>query len=672
MKIWVIIFLLGLCLFLGFLHPQTDNPSPVMRQIVETVRLNHLTPREINDDLSKDLFQYYLDQIDPDKLFFTQKEINKLKSYELMLDDEWKNASLAFFDQSAELLKTCITDAEKSCHLALSEEMNLQQTETLETQSAKLEFAKDEDELRERWRQVVKKHVLEVLLALEAKYPNESFEINQKNAIARTAKLYSKEFENLKNREKNTLLESYMNAFLKVHDIQSEYLSREQKARWEAEFARAFFGIGVELKIADGYPKIDELVAGGPAWKSKQLERGDVITHITAADNLAVEVGGLELNEVINLLKGEKGTAVQLTVKTTSNEIREISLIRDKIDMDMTMAFLLQYPLNEKNIAYIRLPRFYDGEEGCAAHILQAITRLNEAKAEGMILDLRDNQGGSAREAIKIMGYFLENGAVMQAEYQNGNHRVFEDTDGVAQFEGKLVVLVNSSSASASELFSGTMQDYGRAIVVGSHATYGKGTIQRFFDLNENLRDDEFSYGEVKLTIGKFFTANGRTIQYKGIHPDIVLPAENQFIPSGERGFPYAFIVEDLPVTPVAQSVCTYSDIEKIKQLSMDRVSQDGRFQIISQRAEVVRDNNTNSVISLNYEKYKAAKDKERVSAESVKNSFIETDGFAAIPQIANIQDTASVIRHETWKEKIQKDPYILECYRIMNDLFYI
>ena len=266
-------------------------------------------------------------------------------------------------------------------------------------------------------------------------------------------------------------------------------------------------------------------------------------------------------------------------VKKKDQPAMPITLTRDHYELEKLHAFLLSEGSNPSKIAYLKLFRFY---EGCSADLLHELTQFNKMGIKSLILDLRDNQGGSAIEARKIMGYFLEGGVVMYAKYKNNQLRIFEDESADADFTGKLVIAVNQNSSSASELTAGTLQDYGRAVIVGSQ-TYGKGTIQRFHP----IQNDTFDLGEIKLTIGVFYTANGRSVQYQGVFPDIRLPVEDSLVETGERAYPNALKVEDHRCPLVTKSALGYINLEETKQRTAPGSDDKSGFYIASNKEEI-------------------------------------------------------------------------------------
>ncbi len=489
--------------------------------------------------------------------------------------------------------------------------------------------------------------------------------------IQHVKRLLTSKFQKLKAIDSQERLEQYLNAYLKVHDVQTEYLSKAQKEKWTQDFNRTLVGIGARIEIIDEFPQITELTIGGSVWKSQQIEEGDVILKIAESDQAPMDALGMSIEEVIRLLRGQKGSTVHLTLKKRNGQVEEIALVRDEIDLDPAMAFILEDEQQKRKIGYVRLPRFYVGKEGCAAHVLAHLEGLKSDDIEGIVFDVRNNKGGSSREAVEIIGYFLEGGTVMQAKYRNGSHRVLEDEDTEAQYKGELLVLTNSRSGSASELFAGTMQDYGRAVIVGGKATFGKGTIQRFIGLEGTEGERSSSFGEIKMTVGNFFTASGRSPQYTGIESDIVLPDNDAFVESGERVYEYAFPHADLELVKVKQSVTSNIDFIKLQLFHFQRLISNNRFQWANDRALQIKYQQENTLVDLNYEDFKLEKEKAEQYKTNFKEVFGGIEGFkvSPLPQFSNTQDSTVIARNQRWIQMLQRDPYVYECFWIVNDL---
>jgi len=669
------ILLLCLLVTIGCATPfspkYNQNDSLLLKEVTTAIQEQHLQPKAIDDQLSKEIYAYYLAQIDPNKEFLTQKDIALLKPYQNQLDEAFTNGTFDFLHQALKQLQKGILKAEKYSQIAIQNDLNFDLNEQLETNPEKLTFSSNKQALKERWHKKVKYMVLKQLWMNEKPSDAISFEAQKQQAINNVKRLLTSKFQKTKAIDQEDRLQEYLNAYLKVHDFQTEYLSKTQKKKWNEDFNRTLVGIGTRLEIINEYPQITELVVGGPAWKSQHIEKGDVILEIAQNEQMPIETLGMSIEEVVRLLRGEIGSTVHLSLQKTNTTVEKISIVRNKVDLDPAMAFVLEDKLQKRKIGYIRLPRFYIGDEGSAAHILAHLRAFNANGIEGIVFDVRNNKGGSSREAIEMMGYFLEGGTVMQGKYRDGTHRVMEDTDNEAQYKGQLLVLTNSRSGSASELFAGTMQDYGRAVIVGGRATFGKGTIQRFVDLESTTEEGSNNFGEIKMTIGKFFTANGRSPQYKGIHPDIVLPDNDAFVESGERVYLHALPPTDLEITKVHQSIIPVLPLENLKKLHLQRFAQDKRLQWATKKAQQIKDLQDHTLVHLNYEGFKFQQKKTSTINETFKDTFGNIEGFkvSPLPSSTLAQDSTSILQNQRWIEMLERDSYVYECFWVINDM---
>lgn len=287
---------------------------------------------------------------------------------------------------------------------------------------------------------------------------------------------------------------------------------------------------------------------------------------------------------------------------------------------------------------------------------VRRIKKLEAHQLKGIIVDLRDNQGGSASEARKITGYFLKGGPVMQVVYADKNHRIFEDEDSTSLYSGRLVVLVNERSSSASELFSGTLQDYHRAIIAGTQ-TYGKGTVQRFFEITSEV--DASKFGEVKLSIAKFYTGNGRSIQYNGITPDIILPGVNMYIKTGERAVQNAMQFGPLePLVPI-NNTGFEQRLNELKKRSQERQAKSDYFQTVAHQAKLKKRNEALSLINLNYQIFK----KEKLRAPAL--GAVRLDRIDVLPAT---NSTPDIEKANYWALQLKQDEYLFEALMILND----
>lgn len=625
-----------------------------LTNLIAIVQENHIAPKPLDDVLSREIFYSFLHKIDPDKKLFLSEEVIGLKLSEGRLDDELKNGTIYFLGKVYELLRKSEIRAEKYANDCFEEGINIFKDDYFERDIEKNDFASGEY-LRKKWALTIKKRFIEELYIAEIVESNIPFEEVKHKALAKTKVFFQNYFNNIKGVSESELLEMFINAYVSANDYQSGFFSPKSKSAWDNNFSRNFVGIGISIEATFDYPIVSEVVFNGPAWKTHKINTGDILLKISDEDNQLIDVAGMPIEKVLELLRGTQGSKVLLRVKKTKNNIEDIEVERNLFSLPKTMSFILEDSKDHSKVGYIYLPRFYSGAENCSIHVLEALKKLEQLQTKGIILDLRDNQGGSASEARKIIGYFLKGGAVMQIVYADKNHRIFEDDDSTSIYSGKLVVLVNEGSSSASELLSGTLQDYHRAIVVGSQ-TYGKGTVQRFFEVINKV--DSTKVGEVKLSIAKFYTGNGRSIQYIGVTPHIVFPSANMYIKTGERAEHNSLRFESLNPMTTTKSEDFERIIQSLTQLSQARKLKNKYFKIIKNQAILKKFNEERSLINLNYAVYK----KEKINEPSLNKSSV------MIKVLPTSNSELDLEKANYWGVQLNNDEYLLESMMILKD----
>ena len=653
-KYHIIIVLLFICSS-GCSQKNTIK-SALVNEIVETVQENHISPKELDDELSKQVFDAFFYKIDPDKQLFNLDEINQLKLAEKSLDDELKNGSTLFYTEAIDLLFGGIKRAEKYANEYLEHKIEIFKEESVESNQSKLHFVNNEA-LKERWGLNIKKQFNEELYLTEIVNPTLTFEEQKRIALEKTKVFYRDYFYKMTSLTGEELFEQYINAYLSCNDYQSTFLSPKSKAKWDSEFNRTFVGVGLSIETTMDYPEINDIVFDGPAWKTKKINRGDILMKVSNEENQLIDVAGLPLKKVIDLLKGTKGSKVTVRIKNSKNNIEDVVIERGQVLLSKTMSFVIKDKKDKAKIGYIYLPRFYSSGEGSAQDLLNELQKLISQEVDGVILDLRNNQGGSAREAREIVGYFLNGGATMQMVSKE-NLRKFEDEDTTAQYSGKLIVMVNEKSSSASELLSGTLQDYNKAVIVGSQ-TFGKGTVQNFFEIIDEETSTKF--GDIKLTIAKFYTGNGRTSQYNGIVPDIVLPSDNRHIKTGERVKQNALQFKNLEPIVTKKNDNFEQSLYQLEKLSKARQAKNVYFQQVEKKALLKKKSKTHSLVKLNYKDFK--KEKENSRGHKVLNTPDEK-----IVVISTATSNLEIEKNEYWKLKLENDEYLFESILIMQN----
>jgi carboxyl-terminal processing protease len=455
----------------------------------------------------------------------------------------------------------------------------------------------------------------------------------------------------------------------------------KDKENFDIHISGKLEGIGATLSQPNAYIKVEHIVPGSACWKQGELEVGDLILKVAQGAEDPVDVVDMRLDDAIKMIRGKKGTEVRLTVKKADGSIHIIPIIRDVVIIEETFAksIIIQNSLNNKKIGYIYLPQFYadfDDANGrrCSEDVEIEVEKLKNEKVEGIIVDLRNNGGGSLTDAVDIVGLFIEKGPVVQVRSRFGMPQVLKDNDAGVLYNGKLVVMVNEFSASASEIMAAAIQDYGRGIIVGSKQTFGKGTVQRFVSFDDIIKNENElkPLGHLKITIQKFYRVNGGATQLKGVLSDIVLPDAYSLIDMGEKDMDNPIEWDEIPKSDYKMWDNSF-DTNILKEKSRQRVSSDTSFQIINEYAEYLKENQNKTLISLNIETYrKNEKEREILSKRFKKADRISNGLYFKYTQPDSLDmfsDSIKQERAENWIKILQKDIYLKETFNIINDM---
>ncbi len=439
-----------------------------------------------------------------------------------------------------------------------------------------------------------------------------------------------------------------------------------------------FYGIGAQLIYDDGNIKIASLVTGTPAWKSGEIQVGDIIVKVGQGGNDPVELIGYDVQDAVKLIRGSEGSEVKLTIKKGDGSIKVISLVRAKIVQEETFARSTIIKSSGKKIGYIFLPEFYadfDHPNGarCSVDVAKEIVKLKEENVDGIVMDLRNNGGGSLYDVVQMAGLFIEEGPIVQVKDRDGKPSVLRDKDRSVLYDGPLAVMVNEFSASASEIFAAAIQDYNRGIIIGSTSTYGKGTVQRNIGLDfaSNLLGSNSELGTVKLTLQKFYRINGGSTQLKGVSSDIVLSDRLEQLKLREKDDPDA-----LPWDEIAKANYTLwnpgYDVRTVQKLEQERLNSNEVFKTIKANGEWLEKQNDKEH-PLQLEKYRQeqkaiqATVKQNESLEKLKDSV----DVSFVPKDKNLfaADKAKQERLDNWLKGLTKDIYLDQAVKVMNDM---
>lgn len=690
-------FLVGIVFFLTAQQtPKVINGEKealLIQTVLRDIEHMHFDPKDIDDDFSQNVFDTYIENIFRNGRFITQEDIDGLIQYETMIDDELLSGKLNFFNATTDLLLRNLDKTEALYKNILSQPLDFNIKEDFISDPDKRAIPKNDEELKELWRKQLKWETLDRLTNKikdqekakekgDKEVEDKSREELEKEARAETLEQYDKWYSRLHKLKREDRLSYYLNTIVNLFDPHTSYYKPIDKENFNINFSGRLEGIGARLQTDGDFTKVSDIIVGGPAWKGKELEKKDIITSVAQEGEEPVDIRGMLINDVVQLIRGKKDSKVTLTVKKIDGTVKDIVIIRDIVIIDERFAksLILDGASENEKIGYISLPSFYadfENEDGrrCSDDIKKELEKLKSANVDGIILDLRNNGGGSLRDVVDISGYFIERGPIVQVKSRGEKPRVLRDNNQSVLYDGPLIVMVNELSASASEILAAALQDYNRAIIVGSQHTFGKGTVQRFIDLDRTVigYEEVKPLGDLKLTMQKFYRINGGSTQLKGVTSDIILPGNYQYLPTGEREYDSALEWTQIAPVEYKQNVMDINNLALIQQRSNERIKNNGVFQKIDQHALYIKDQRDDSSVALDFSSYMADEKAIDEEAKAYKDLFKEpvltgiNNHAQDMPAIE--KDESKVARNDEWKKTVAKDVYIKESVNIMHDL---
>ncbi len=699
------------CSFTTKTFEDPDKDKLLMQLITYVLGEGHFSPKDINDEFSEQVFKSYLDQLDPFKRYFYASDIKEFEAYRDQIDDQLKNYDLAFFNLTHERLLQRLDESKTMYKDVLENSFDYNVQEDINTEYKKLDYVKSKKEMKERWRTQLKfstianyddlisqqentfsnKKKVQEMTAVEGESPeaemalrNESKEIKplselEQEARETTLNSLNELYDYIDERQREDWFAVYLNAIVAEFDPHTFYYAPEEKERFDVAMSGKFEGIGARLQKKMDVITITEIISGGPAWKQKKLEVEDQILKVKQDDDEpAVNVVGMRLEDAVKLIKGPKGTDVILTVKRVDGTIEDLTITRDVVELEEVYAKSSTVMKDDKKFGVINLPGFYVNmddynKRNAATDVKLEIERLKKENIEGLVLDLRNNGGGSLQTVIDMAGLFIKEGPIVQVKTTGGQKEVLRDKDKSIAWDGPLVILVNENSASASEILAAAMQDYNRALVIGSKQTFGKGTVQTVFDLNRMLKNNTSGdMGALKYTIQKYYRINGGSTQLEGVKSDVVVPDRYSYIALGEKNQENPLAYDKIDATDY-NVWDNYVDYKKAIDNSKARISTNEQLKLIDENAKWVKKIRDKEEYSLNYESYKANL---KLNEEEAKQFERLTDyntnlTFSSLPYENKMMAADSVLREkrERWHESLSHDVYVEEALNVLNDL---
>lgn len=671
---------------------ETEKQKVVLVAVLQNMLQYHYSAPEINDDFSSKVFESHLKDLDYNKRFFNQADYAFLKKFEKNLDDELESQQFNYFEAANSLFNKKIEFVNSFYKKILENPFDFTVDEKVELDAEKRAFAANDTALEELWRKYLKYQVLINIVgkleiqekAQETKDTTvkiKSFVVLEAEARAKVAKTHEDMFKRLSKVTKTDRFSEYINAIVHVFDPHSDFFPPKDKENFDIQLSGRLEGIGATLQEKEGYIKVMAIMPGSPSAKQGELKAEDLILKVGQGNEEPVDVVDMRLDNAVKLIRGKKGTWVKLTVKKPSGIIKVISILRDVVVMEESYAksILVNDSKNSQKIGYINLPSFYvdfnnRGGRSCSEDIKKELLKLKAENVEGIVLDLRNNGGGSLQDVVTMGGFFIDEGPIVQVKSKEHEPYVLKDDYKGVVYDGPLVILINQFSASASEILAAAMQDYKRAVIIGSNTSFGKGTVQRIFELDLPSMYKELNpIGSAKITTQKFYRINGGSTQLKGVVPDVIVPDMYKYLDLGEKEMDYAMPWDQIAPAVYDEWVLKNgADLAKIKAKSAARVEKNEVFKMINASAEHLKHKQDNTVQTLSLVKYR----------EELSNSKKEDDKFKDIDkEIADwdfkilkadettVVDSTKIERNKSFIKTLKKDIYLHEAMGVIKDI---
>ncbi|MCB9246612.1 MAG: carboxy terminal-processing peptidase [Flavobacteriales bacterium] len=674
-----------------YLKNQDEGEQVLVKAILENLARHHFNPLKIDDSFSEKAFDHYIKSLDPNRRFLMQEDMDQLSMYRHAIDDQSLNGSYEFFELALNRFNARVDQTEKYYKEILAEPFDFTVDETADF-SEDIPYALSEPELRERWRKYLKYNVMTRLSAkldVQEKalekgdtavkiHPMDSLELFARKDILKN---HDDWFVRMRKLDRKERLSQYVNAITSLFDPHTNYFPPVDKENFDIRMSGRLEGIGAQLQEKDGYIKVVNVIPGSPCALQGELAVNDLILKVAQGKEEPVDIVNANINDAVQLIRGKKGTEVRLTVQKPDGSISVIPIIRDVVILEETFAkSLIVSDEDQRKIGYLNLPSFYTdftGNKGrtCWKDVEAELEKLKNDGAEALVFDLRNNGGGSLSDVVHMAGLFIEKGPIVQIKANNSSPEVLKDYDPKVQWDKPVVIMVNEFSASASEILAAALQDYQRAVILGSHTTHGKGTVQRFIPLNETLRDKSVpDLGSLKLTTQKFYRINGGATQLKGVTPHIILPDNYMYIETGEMEQDFALEWDQIKEVEYNTADPKWlRNLDKLKKESNKRITSQPLYTRIEENAKRWKSERDQEVFTLNLKTYRAEEAEQKAYNASYDSLFKPYEQLKferlSLDRPVIEADSGKVNRWNDWEKRLKKDPYLLEAVQVSEDM---
>lgn len=692
----LLLILLAGGLFVAFAKTNgngSDNPKQkLLTTVGELLEKQHYSPQNIDDAFSKKIFDKMLDEMDADRCLFIGTDITALKPYETKLDDEIHGKDDIGFLPALNTIYDKRTEEVIALYKQiLSSPFDFNADETFVADGDKLDYSKDEATRRERLRKKLKYMTLDRFVDLIDQRDKSTVDsIKQKNnaqleteARARVQKAMDKIYSRIKAKfTADERFNVYVNLIANLMDPHTDYFPPVEKRAFDEQMSGRFFGIGAQLQEQDGNIKIAMLMPAYPAQRSGEIAVNDVILKVAQGNGEPVEITGYSIEDAVKLIRGKRDTEVKLTLKKTDGTTKVVTLTRAEIVQDeVYVRSSVATDENGDKIGYIYLPDFYadferaDGAR-CSVDVAKEIIKLKAANVKGIVMDLRYNGGGSLFEVIQMVRFFVPEGPVVQVREKDGRANPLEDKNGSVLYDGPLTVMVNETSASASEIFAAAIQDYHRGVIIGS-ATYGKGTVQRNVPLSRNydfmFNNQQPDLGFVKLTFQKFYRVSGGSTQLKGVTPDVQVPDMIDYIKIRERDNKASLSWDEIKPANYKPIKEVYFTDEQIKKAN-DDITANSTFTLLKSNTLWLSKKNDEPK-PLQLDKYRQYQKQIATTVEQ-NNNLIKSKNPLSMDVLRedydkfyNNTDKAKGERYQAWLKAVKSDVYVAQAVSITKSM---
>lgn len=689
----LIIPFLALFLLLSSFTTKANDIDPekdkVLISVINYMLTNgHYLPKDLNDDFSEQVYTSFIEGLDPSKRYFTKKDLQEFSMYKYLIDNQLKKSNLDFYHLVYGRFTEKIKTAKKYYSEILKQPFNFNKRESINVDYSKTSFPKNENELIDNWRKQLKLNTLSRIqeqqnletenAKKDKKFKKSSFKILEEKARKEVLKSMDELYLRIEELEHEDWFSTFLNSVTRGFDPHSTYMAPRAKEKFDVDMSGKIEGIGARLQQKGVHTHVFEVVSGGPAWKQGELEAGDIILKVAQADEDPLDIVGMRLDDAIKFIKGKKGTEVRLTVKKKlDNSIRVISITRDIVELGETYVKSSVVEKKGKKYGVINLPQFYidfsdKNFRDSAKDMEKEIANLKEENVEGLLIDLRNNGGGSLKTAIEIAGLFISEGPVVQVKYRGDKPRVQSDSNPKIQWNGPLVVLVNELSASASEIFAAAMQDYNRAVIMGGNQTYGKGTVQNILPINQFYPKYKKDLGFLKMTIQKFYRVNGGSTQKEGVYSDIAMPSRFSYMKYGERDLDGALAWDKVDKANYT-TVDSYENFSDVVNQSKERIIQNQNFSLINDYAKWLKESQDDTTYSLNIKQFKKEAKQHSKNGEKFKSVFKFKSDLKFVSPKSELPLIKSAVvnkdKRMAWHQSLAKDIYVNEALNVLSEL---